>query len=168
MRTHSAVTDQGLIRTLTQTLIADPALFPADLLSLYCAKSVLLLWNKTSHAERECVMRVIPIRGNQFGVHAPIFHLTSLYLSPLISPFIIFTLYSQSLLHPDSTLPKISSPFSRLLATSDRFASCLLTLSVFHRGNSVYGASYVIKIPLCPIVQDVLVSLVNVQDVKLV
>ena len=40
------VTEKGLIRTLTQELIADPALFPADLLSLYCAKSVLLLGNK--------------------------------------------------------------------------------------------------------------------------
>ncbi len=36
-------------------------------------------------------VRVIPMRGNQFGVHPPIFHSCPLYSSPLISPFIIFT-----------------------------------------------------------------------------
>lgn len=48
--THPVI-EQGLIRTLTQTLIAEPALFPADFLSSYFAQSVLLLWSKTSRAE---------------------------------------------------------------------------------------------------------------------
>ena len=60
-------------------------------------------------------VRVIPIRGNQFGVRPPIFHSRTLYSSPLISPFIIFTLHSPTLPQPDSTLPAISSPSSLLL-----------------------------------------------------
>lgn len=51
------VTTQGLIRDFTQTLIAEPAVFPADVLSRYCAKSVLLPQNDGVHAERETVIQ---------------------------------------------------------------------------------------------------------------
>ena len=146
--THT-VTEQGLIRTLTQTLIADPALFPADLLSLYCAKSVLLLWNKTFYAEREKesdTVRVIPIRGNQFGAHPPIFHSCPFYSSPLISPFIIFTLHSPTLPHPDSTY--LQFPLLSLSPAQPcplpLFSSHLLALRVFHRVKCAHESSCIL------------------------
>lgn len=99
--------------------MADPAVFPADLLSLYCAKSVLffLLFKQDSPCwENDC-------EGNtnqekSVWSTSSIFHSCPLYSSPLISSFIIVTLYSKTLPHSDSCSPAISSSLSLILPIS--------------------------------------------------
>lgn len=100
------ITEKGLITSLTQTLIADAALFPADLLSLYCAKSVLLLWDKDfvcweRESERE-YSQSDEIRLKNILTSLS-FYLTLLFLPHsfvLTSPFISVTLRSPTLTHP--------------------------------------------------------------------
>lgn len=114
----STVTEQGLIRPLTQTLMADPAVFPADLLSLYCAKSVLFFLFKQDFPCWENDSEGNTNQGKSVWGTSSVFHSCPLYSSPLISPFIIVTLYSKTLPHSDSSLPAISSSLSLILSSS--------------------------------------------------
>lgn len=116
--------------------MADPAVFPADLLSLYCAKSVLFFFflNKTPHAER-MIVRAIPIRRNQFGVHPPSF--TPVTFTRLLLSLLLLSSPCTPKLFLILTPVHLQFPLPSPLFFPSLPLSCLLTVLVL-TGSSVF------------------------------
>lgn len=116
--------------------MADPAVFPADLLSLYCEKSGLFFFflNKTPHAER-MIVRAIPIRRNQFGVHPPSF--TPVPFTRLLLSLLLLSSPCTPKLFLILTPVHLQFPLPSLLFFPSLPLSCLLTVLVL-TGSSVF------------------------------